>query len=87
MSYRVQLSAAAERDLERIPRDALRRVDAKLSAMGREPRPHGVAKLRGREGTGWRVRVGDYRILYTIDDDARTVSVYRIAPRSSAYQG
>lgn len=87
MSYRVHLSTAAERDLERIPRDALRRIDAKLSAMGREPRPNGVAKLKGRQGTGWQVRVGDYRILYTIDDNAETVLVYRIAPRSSAYQG
>lgn len=86
MTYALRLSSAAEIDLDRLPSDVLRRVDAKLMALKRNPRPRGVSKLEGRQVQGWRVRVGDYRILYTIDDEARIVSVYRISPRGSAYK-
>lgn len=86
MSYSVRLESRAERDLQHIPSDVLRRIDARLMALGRDPRPRGVAKLQGREGLGWRVRVGDYRILYTIDDDAMVVSVYRVRSRGEAYK-
>ncbi|MEW6360398.1 MAG: type II toxin-antitoxin system RelE/ParE family toxin [Planctomycetota bacterium] len=86
MSYTVCLESSAERDLKRLPRDVLRRVDMKLLSLAQNPRPHGVRKLAGREGDGWRVRIGDYRILYTIDDEARTVSVYRIRSRPTAYR-
>ena len=86
MSYAVAVETSAERDLKRLPRDILRRVDAELLALSQTPRPHGVVKLQGREGEGWRIRVGAYRILYTIDDYARIVSVYRIRPRATAYR-
>ena len=86
MTYLVRLESAAEHDLRRISRDAMRRIDSKLTGLARNPRPRGVVKLQGREGAGWRLRVGEYRILYTIDDDARLVTVYRIRPRGSAYR-
>jgi mRNA interferase RelE/StbE len=86
VNYTVRLENRAERDLQRLPRDALRRVDAKLLSLARNPRPRGVAKLRGREGEGWRVRVGNCRILYTIDERLPVVSVYRIRPRPAAYR-
>ena len=86
MSYTVRLESRAERDLKRLSRDMLRRVDAKLLSLAKNPRPRGVRKLAGREGDGWRVRIGDHRILYTIDDDGQTVSVYRIRSRPTAYR-
>lgn len=86
MSYRICLESTAERDLERLPKDALRRVDAVFSALAENPRPRGIVKLQGRLGDGWRVRVGEYWMLYTIDDEARVVSVFRIKPRQSAYR-
>jgi mRNA interferase RelE/StbE len=86
VSYTVRLESRAERQLKALPDDVLRRVDAKLRALATIPRPRGVKKLQGREGEGWRVRVGDYRILYTVDDAARLVSVYRIDLRARAYR-
>jgi mRNA interferase RelE/StbE len=86
VSYTVRLESCAERELKRLPQDVLRRVDAMLLSLSSNPRPRGVVKLAGREGEGWRVRVGSYRILYTIDDKARVVSVYRIRPRAIAYR-
>ena len=86
MIYLVRLESVAERELKRLPNDILRRVDEALRSLADNPRPRGVKKLRGREGQGWRVRVGIYRILYSIDDSARVVTVYRIAPRARAYR-
>ena len=86
MSYLVRVERRAERDLRRLPPDALRAVDAKLVALAQNPRPPGTLKLHGREAEGWRVRVGEYRILFTVDHDAKVVSVYRIRPRGSAYR-
>lgn len=86
MSYLVRLEGRAERELRRLPGHVLRAVDAKLVALSDNPRPPGVLKMHGREGEGWRVRVGECRILYQIDDPARVVSVYRIRPRGSAYR-
>lgn len=86
MSYDVRLESRAERELKRLPRHVLRAVDAKLTALSQNPRPPGTVKLRGREAEGWRVRVGEYRILFTIDESARVISVYRIRPRGAAYR-
>ena len=86
MSYTVRLESSAERELKRLPMDVLRRVDAVLLSLAHNPRPRGVVKLTGREGEGWRVRVGGYRVLYAIDDKLHIVSVYRIRPRSTAYR-
>lgn len=86
MNYTIAVETSAERDLSRITGKMLQRIDAKLRALADDPRPRGACKLEGREGEGWRVRVGDYRILYTIDDKKHVVSVYRIRPRSKAYR-
>lgn len=75
MSYLVRLERQAERDLRRPPPPVLRAVDAELTAMANNPSPPGTLKLRGREGEGWRIRVGRYRILYRVDDGAKVVSV------------
>jgi mRNA interferase RelE/StbE len=84
--YTVRLESSAEHDLRHLPKDVLKRVDAKLAALVRQPRPRGAVKLQAREDDGWRVRVGDYRVLYTVDDAAGVVSVYHIRPRGSAYR-
>ena len=86
MSYGVLLEGSAERELRSLPRAVLERVDALLRRLSVNPRPRGVVRLRGRESVGWRVRVGEYRVLYTVDDDARMVRVYRIAHRREAYR-
>ncbi len=86
MTYPVILSSAAERELLKLAPDVLRRIDTKLTALSIDPRPKGALKLEGKEGQGWRIRVGDYRVLYVIDDDSRTVRVYKIGPRSDVYR-
>ncbi len=85
MTYAVLLERRADRELRRLPDTALRRVNSTLEALSSRPIPRGAVKLRGEQSEGWRVRVGDYRILYTIDDSRRVVTVYRIGHRRDVY--
>lgn len=86
MAYRIELTPAAQRDLRSLDRPLLRRIDAKIRALAEDPRPLGVEKLTG-EGNIYRVRVGDYRILYQIDDAVVIVLVVRVRHRRDVYRG
>jgi mRNA interferase RelE/StbE len=82
--WRVELAPAAQRQLRKLPPDATARVRAPILALARDPRPVGAAALAG--SASWRLRVGDVRIVYVIDEAARTV-VLRVARRNeSAYR-
>ena len=83
--YAVLLEAAAERGLRRLDGVVFRRVVAALRILADNPRPAGCRKLTGSD-RDWRVRVGDYRIIYEIDDRNREVRVMRIRHRREAYR-
>ena len=86
MTYTLLLERQAEKALRELPLPVLRRIDARLLALSTEPQPRGALKLKGKEGEGWRVRVGDYRILYTIDTNQGIIKVYRIGHRRDVYR-
>jgi mRNA interferase RelE/StbE len=79
-SYAVEVKSPARKELEALPDNVLVRVIRKLEALGRTPRPAGCKKLKGYKDH-WRIRVGDWRVVYIIDDAAKVVSVTRIAHR------
>lgn len=83
--YAVTIAPAAAKALEGLPRDLRERVRARIHALSVEPRGHGVQKLSAREGE-YRVRTGDIRVLFTVDDAARIVLVGRVEPRDKAYR-
>jgi mRNA interferase RelE/StbE len=87
--YVVQIRPAAQRDLRKLKKklsdDQLKRIDGKIRDLGQEPRPAGAEKLSNSDEE-YRVRDGDYRILYKIDDSAKTVTVGRIRDRSDVYR-
>jgi len=83
--YNVVLRPSAERDLDRLSVNVRVKIVSRLQALGFEPRPHGVKKLSGCENE-WRLRVGDYRVLYEIDDHGRLVRIFRIAHRCEVYR-
>jgi mRNA interferase RelE/StbE len=84
-SYRVALSASAEKELYGLPAKVVARVVARLEGLAPAPRPPGCKKLKGGDNE-WRIRVGDYRVVYEIDDSARTVDVTRVAHRREVYE-
>ena len=82
--YRVFLTSRAFKDLEKLPPDIRRRVAEaieKLAIGGR------AVRMRKLGTVGWRVRVGNYRILFEIDDKTKTIVIYRIRHRREAYRG
>jgi mRNA interferase RelE/StbE len=83
-SYRVALTAGAEKELHGLPSKLVARIVARLEQLAVSSRPPGCKKLKTGDNQ-WRVRVGDYRIVYEIDDAAKTVDVTRIAHRREVY--
>ncbi len=83
--YEVILRPAAQRDLRKISEPFYGRIVTALNNLKENPRPAGVRKLAGQDNE-WRLRVGDYRTLFEIDDLERIVRVFRIAHRREAYR-
>ncbi len=86
MRYEIIIKPAAEKGLDNIPRAARRRIVDALEVLRENPRPRGAAKLAGGEENVWRIRIGDYRVVYEIRDDRLIVLVLRIAHRKDAYR-
>jgi mRNA interferase RelE/StbE len=84
VSYSVEILLRAVKQLEKLPPEVYPRIRESLVALANEPRPAGCLKLRGREG--WRLRVGDYRIIYEIDDETRRVVILDIGHRREIYR-
>jgi len=83
MSYGVLILRRASKQLADLPFRDYERVKRSVSALADSPRPQGCLKLTGR--AGWRIRVGDYRIIYEVDDPNRTVTVLDIGNRRDIY--
>lgn len=85
-TYTVLLERRAEREFRKLPSDVMARLDVVFRGLADNPRPSGAVKLSGQMGPGWRVRVGEYRVLYRVDDDQHRVEIYRIKHRREAYR-
>lgn len=84
MAYRVIIERRAVKEIESLPGEIIQGVTDTIKNLKSNPRPHGVKKLIGEEG--WRIRIRDYRILYTIDDSRRLVAIYRVKHRRESYR-
>ena len=83
--FEVLLERRAEKDLRRLPQSVHDRIVRAMNALSRNPRPPGCRKLTGSEND-WRVRVGDYRVIYEIADAVKVVRVYRVRHRREVYR-
>jgi mRNA interferase RelE/StbE len=83
--YRVFLERAAEKDLKSLSSKLHSQVIAALQSLTKNPRPPGCRKLTGGD-KDWRIRIGDYRIVYEIDDTAQTIRVNRVRHRREVYR-
>lgn len=82
--YRVEFTTAAAKEVRKLDPQLRRRILAGISDLEREPCPHGVRKLAGFDNA-WRVRIGDYRVLYEVVDERVLVTVVRVAHRRDVY--
>jgi mRNA interferase RelE/StbE len=83
--YILLIKTSAEQDLRKLTPDLFERVTARALRLRDDPRLAGAVKLSGHL-KGWRVRVGDYCILYQIDDEAKTVTIVRVKHRREVYR-
>ena len=84
MNYQVYLTTSADRELNNLPHDVYDRVIQRIHNLASNPRPRGVRKLSGTDH--YRIRVGSYRVIYDINDDANTVTVSTVVHRREAYR-
>jgi len=82
---RLEIKHSAQRELDALDDAVFKRVDRKLLALADNPRPQGCKKLKGYRDQ-WRIRVGDWRIVYLIDDTAKLVTITRVAHRREVYE-
>ncbi len=83
VSYSVHLSRSAERELRRVPPPDLARIWQRIRALEGDPRPPGHRKLAGAEG--YRIRQGDWRVIYLVDDAAREGRIVKVGHRREVY--
>ena len=83
MSYQVRILRSAEKEMDRLPVTVHARLSNRILSLEENPRSRGVKKLSGREE--YRLRVGDYRILYVIDHGNYTVTIVAIGHRREVY--
>ena len=84
MAYAVSLKKSAEKELDHLPDRIHQRIVEHLIALKSDPRPAGIKKLHGKEG--YRLRVGAYRILYSVNDSSKHVEIFSIAHRKEVYR-
>ena len=84
MSLHVEVRGSAERELGRLSMQVRQRIAVALLGLAEQPLPPGVKKLKGSDG--YRIRIGDYRVLYTIDTEKKEVSVFAIGHRKEVYR-
>jgi len=84
VKYRIIIRRNAEKELGRLGHDEQRRISQKILLLENEPFPPGAITLQGRKG--YRIRIGDYRVLYEVDESSKLVNVTAIGHRSDVYR-
>jgi mRNA interferase RelE/StbE len=83
--YSISFARSARKELESLNASLIRRIFPKIEILAKEPRPKGCRKLRG-ELNLWRIRIGEYRVIYAIDDRQKEVDIVAVRHRSAAYE-
>ena len=85
VKYALAIKQSAQKELDALDDGLFSRIDRKILALADNPRPTGCKKLKGYKDQ-WRMRVGDWRVLYIIDDETKLVSETRLAHRREVYE-
>lgn len=84
-SYRIEWKPSATKELKRLPRDVIPRVVRAVGELATNPLPQGAVKLKGSQST-YRIRVGDYRVIYTVIAEVLMIEIVRVRHRRDAYR-
>jgi mRNA interferase RelE/StbE len=86
VKLKITIDPRAARELESLPKPIVQKIDKAILSLGENPRPPGVKRLRGKLKDGWRIRVGEYRVLYRIDDNSKEVRIFDVGHRREIYR-
>ncbi len=86
MPYEIEFTRAADKALSALPNKIKDRIDAALDGLEQDPWPAGHKKLKGSKETFFRIRVGDYRVVYLVEDERLVVVLVRIGHRKEVYR-
>jgi len=84
--YSISIKPSALKELSRLPKAIVKKTEKAIDALAKEPRPVGVKKLKGIEEDLYRIRVGDYRIIYSIEDEIKIIDILKIGHRKEIYR-
>lgn len=82
--YSLEIKNSAQKELDSLDDSVFKRIDRKVLMLADNPRPAGCKKLRGYKNQ-WRIRVGDWRVVYLVDDEAKLITITRVAHRREVY--
>lgn len=86
MAYQIVVTDSARKEFAALPTSVRRRIDARLLSLEQNPRPSGIKALQGQKGTYYRLRVGNYRVIYQVQDNVLVVLVVKIGDRKDVYR-
>jgi mRNA interferase RelE/StbE len=84
--YTITFKKKAGKELRQLPSTVLPKVSASIDDLSEEPRPSGSKKLKDKEEDMWRIRIGNYRVLYVIEDEIMIVNIRKIGHRKDVYR-
>ena len=84
--YQVVIGKLATKELKKLPKKEVQRIFPKIKNLSTQPRPEGCKKLKSQTEDLWRIRVGDYRVIYEVFDALVLVEVQRVAHRKDVYR-
>jgi mRNA interferase RelE/StbE len=84
--YSITFARSARKELEKLPTSVARRIIEQIEVLLINPRPTRSVKLQGNRNL-WRIRIGDYRVIYSVDDAARMIDISTVRHRRDAYRG
>jgi mRNA interferase RelE/StbE len=83
--YNITFARSARKELEDLDASTVKRIFPKIENLSQNPRPHNCVKLQGR-GNLWRIRIGVYRVIYTVDDSKKLIDIIAVRHRRDAYR-
>ncbi len=86
-TYRVEIKRVAQKAIAQLDRDLQRQLSEAIRKLGENPRPHGYVQMKAQKEKLYRIRVREWRIIYTIEEDVLLVVVVRLGPRGDVYEG
>ena len=86
MIYKITIKKSALKEIQELPKPYVQKITSAIDALSQNPRPVSSKKLKGEEEYIWRIRVGDYRVLYIIEDVIKIVDIRKVGHRKDVYE-